>query len=593
MKDPIRILTRDSFLALAQTLRISRLYNENGYKVDVIAQKTSGDIKLDAPLYEISKNAATEKEGKAFFTKELEDGLLSSQGDLAVHSLKDLPTDLPPGLSLATPALEEVSTDTIVSSSPLPEDLKEQLEKINSLRVGTSSLRRIALLKEYFPEAEVVPVRGNLLTRMKKLLAGDTMDVLILATAGLKRLYQFYDYWNSTRSEWVEKLDPSVVEKLDDEYNRLTEIKKSELYFYEIDTNVFYPAVCQGILGIETQENDVPFFSKLHNENETLKNRVELERKILTALEAGCHIPLGITVQSENGYWNVELYFADGFSPDTPYTKNAYRANRKFILDNYEEKLDNFIAEIKGTKYPVIYCGKQNLEFQEILEKNNYEVSHYPLIQTDPTGEPICFEENYDAAIVVSKSAVDYLPAYLPLVKSWIATGDKTAAHFEKKYSNLSIDFPETFSGLEAAKLALETYGAKKILWIAAKEGNREGIEYLQEQGCEVEIKHIYQTSFLTFTEHHPDQAEKEKVISKTAWWVFSSPSSVKAYLDQNLHRPNHLISVIGNTTESMLLENDIIPYHKASSSNLETLANEITGRKKITSWKTKQWSLT
>ena len=537
MKEPIRILTRDSFLALAQTLRISSLYNENGYEVDVVAQKTSGDIKLDAPLYEISQNAADEKEGKAFFTKELEDGLLSSQGHLAVHSLKDLPTDLPPGLQLATPALEEIPTDTIVSPVPLPEDLTEQLAKINTLRVGTSSLRRIALLKEYFPDAKVVPVRGNLITRMKKLQAGDTMDVLILATAGLKRLYQFYEYWESTRSEWIEKLEKSVVEKLDEEYERLSEIKKSTLYFYEIGAKAFYPAVCQGVLGIETRESDVPFFSKLHDENKQLKTRVELERTILSALEAGCHIPFGLSVQPESHYWSTEVYFAEGFTPDVEYKKNAYRANRNFDLHNFREKLENFIAEIKGTKYPVIYCGKLNLEFQAALEQGGHEVSHYPLIQTDPTGDPLSYEENYDAAIVVSKSAVDYLPANLPKVKSWVATGDKTAAYFEKKYGNLTMDFPEIFSGLEAAKLAFETYGAKKILWIGAKDGNRNGIEYLEKMGCEVDLNHIYQTSFITFTEHHPDQAQKESVISKTAWWVFSSPSSVRAYIDQKLYR--------------------------------------------------------
>jgi hydroxymethylbilane synthase len=205
--------------------------------------KTQGDKMLDAPLAQIG--------GKGLFTKEIEEALLDGRIDLAVHSMKDLPTELPAGLKLAAIMEREDPRDAFVSRDGRG---LEELEP--GAVVGTSSLRRKAFLLSSFPSLHIVSLRGNLDTRLRKLHT-DNLDAVILAAAGIKRM------------------------GLADRITRL------------MDPDMMIPAIGQGALGIETRVRDSRIdevVSPLNHEETALC--VRIERTFLRRMGGGCQVPM-------------------------------------------------------------------------------------------------------------------------------------------------------------------------------------------------------------------------------------------------------------------------------------------------------------
>lgn len=246
MKKELVIATRGSRLALWQAEYIKSRVEEAhpGVLCRLNVIKTTGDRILDVPLAKIG--------GKGLFVKEIEVALMNGEADLAVHSMKDVPMDLPEGLELFACPEAETPNDAFVSFaygsiSGLPD----------GARVGTSSLRRKLQLLEKRPDLNVLDLRGNLQTRLKKLEEGE-YDAIILAEAGLRRL-------------------------------GLTEHIKQA-----IPTDVMLPASCQGILGVETRtgNGEVTDFLKFlkHPSTET---RALCERAFLRKLQGGCQVPIG------------------------------------------------------------------------------------------------------------------------------------------------------------------------------------------------------------------------------------------------------------------------------------------------------------
>jgi hydroxymethylbilane synthase len=241
----IRIGTRGSALALAQVGWVRQKLEERypGLKIEVVTIKTSGDRFLNTPIKAIA--------GKGIFVKEIEEALLGSQIDLAVHSMKDLPTEIPSGLIIGAIPEREDPSDVLVSAGQIPlKDLP------SGARVGTGSLRRRAQALYYRPDLVVHPIRGNIDSRLRKLDRGE-VDALILALAGLKRL--------GCESRITEVLGPEVS----------------------------VSAVAQGALALECREGD-PVAAQvgfLHHRFTALE--VAAERGFLKRLGGGCHIPVG------------------------------------------------------------------------------------------------------------------------------------------------------------------------------------------------------------------------------------------------------------------------------------------------------------
>ncbi len=257
-REKLVIGTRGSKLALWQSEYIKGLVEEiTGLPVELKIIKTTGDKILDVPLAKVG--------GKGLFTKELEVELLAGTVDLCVHSMKDVPTELPEGLYIsATPARVD-PRDALVSGAgytleTLPEGAK----------VGTSSLRRIAQVRALRPDIEIVDVRGNLDTRMRKAETGE-LDVVILAAAGI------------TRMGWADRISSYIP------------------------TESMVSAVGQGAIGIEIREGDelMRDVSAKICDADTF-TCVTAERVVMRKLEGGCQVPIGAYATLEGDIMHMD-----------------------------------------------------------------------------------------------------------------------------------------------------------------------------------------------------------------------------------------------------------------------------------------------
>ncbi len=246
----LRIGSRGSQLALWQAHHIAALLRGQGHSVQIEIIKTTGD-KLQAVTF--AQVAAQSGTIKGMFTKEIEEALADGRVDLAVHSLKDLPTELPVPFALAATPPRVDPRDAFVSVN------YESLAALpQGAKVGTSSQRRRAQLKALRPDIEAIEFRGNVDTRLRKLAEGQ-VDAILLAAAGLDRL---------EKTEWVrERLEP----------------------------NQFCPAAGQGSLGIETRKGDAATIEAVAFLDDPLTRfAITVERSALAALGGGCQVPIGV-----------------------------------------------------------------------------------------------------------------------------------------------------------------------------------------------------------------------------------------------------------------------------------------------------------
>ncbi|MBI2567294.1 MAG: hydroxymethylbilane synthase [Candidatus Schekmanbacteria bacterium] len=243
MTRPLKIGTRGSKLALWQAEHVRSLLGGLDIAAAIVVIRTTGDDRLDASLAQLDRGV---------FVREIEHALLRSEVDLAVHSMKDLPTSIPAGLTIAAYCARHDVQDCLVSRTGA---------RLRDLpaggRVGTSSLRRQAQLRHHRPELICEDIRGNVDTRLRKLREGQ-YDAIVLARAGLERL----------------GLAAEIAEIL--------------------DTDVLLPAVGQGAVGIEAREDDAAALGLLARiDHAPTAIAVRAERALLREIEGGCQVPLG------------------------------------------------------------------------------------------------------------------------------------------------------------------------------------------------------------------------------------------------------------------------------------------------------------
>jgi len=243
MNKVIRIGTRGSKLALWQAEYVAKLIKPSGYSTEIITIETKGDKMLDVAISKIGS--------KGVFTDEIEAKLLDGSIDIAVHSAKDLASELPEELELIAFTERELVNDVVVSS-------KKNIDLTNDkIKIGTSSTRRVAFLKHFYPQIEAVSIRGNLQTRISKLQAGEC-DALLLAYAGVHRM-GYHDL---------------IAEK--------------------IETSYFVPAVGQGSVAIECHKKlsfDKKEIIQRWVNHPVTENCIRTERAFLKKLQGGCSIP--------------------------------------------------------------------------------------------------------------------------------------------------------------------------------------------------------------------------------------------------------------------------------------------------------------
>jgi hydroxymethylbilane synthase len=310
MKDQFTIGSRGSRLALwqAEWVKATLEALRPGVRVSIEIIKTQGDVMRDVPLAVIG--------GKGVFTKELEEALLAERIDIAVHSLKDLPTTLPEGLHVAAITEREDARDALV----LPEGRGGEGVSIRTLRegavVGTSSLRRQAQLRFLRPDIELKDLRGNVDTRLRKLDAG-WYDAIILASAGLRRL------------GFDERISAAI------------------------DPAEMLPAVGQGALGIETRSDD-PATNEIISllEHAPTRAACTAERALLFALGGGCQVPIaahatvsGTRLRLEALVAGKEKIVRDSIEDDAGH---ASRAGEQLSGRLREQGADELLADVMG-----------------------------------------------------------------------------------------------------------------------------------------------------------------------------------------------------------------------------------------------------
>lgn len=268
----ITIGTRGSDLALWQARYVREQLAGIGIQAELHIIKTKGDRIQDLSFDKI--------EGKGFFTKEIEDALLEGSIDLAVHSMKDLPTSGTPGLRLSAVSYREDPSDWLLLRRG-ESDPSRPLRLPAGATVGTSSARRKAQLLDLCPDIRLSDLRGNVPTRLEKLRRGDH-QAIVLAAAGLKRL----------------------------------ELDLSDLEVVQLHPREFVPAPAQGVLALQVRSDDAP----LHNALQALHQRrvsrcTNVERGVLRLCQGGCHLPLGVYCEQDHlGNYNVWAVKADAWN---------------------------------------------------------------------------------------------------------------------------------------------------------------------------------------------------------------------------------------------------------------------------------------
>lgn len=258
--------TRGSNLALVQTNwvvdQLKKVNPDVEFEVKII--KTKGDLIKDLPLDKIGD--------KGLFVKEIEKSLLNKEIDMAVHSMKDMPSYLPEGLKFASSPKREDPRDVLI--------FKEGYKSIEDLpkgaKIGTGSKRRKYQLLKNRPDLEIVPIRGNIETRIKK-IETENLDGVVLAASGLKRA--------------------GLEEKID----------------YYIPTDIMLPAPAQGILALEIRENDQETENIINSiKDDTTKVQIDAERGFLIGVNGSCHIPMGAYCDIDGDKIKLTGLYGDG-----------------------------------------------------------------------------------------------------------------------------------------------------------------------------------------------------------------------------------------------------------------------------------------
>jgi hydroxymethylbilane synthase len=498
--------TRGSELALAQTHAIAAAIRAIAPEVETVIEiiASQGDKIQNIPLAQMG--------GKGLFTKELEDALLEKRVDLAVHSLKDLPTELPRGLCLAAITEREDPRDVLVSQGGLPLAALPQ-----GAKVGTSSLRRRAQLLAARPDLDMPDIRGNVPTRLKKVAEGN-YDATLLALAGLKRL----------------GLDAHATEVLP----------------YE----VMLPAPGQGALGIECREDDHELRALLARlaHPETAAS-VTAERALLQALGGGCHTPLGTWAQVSGHEIELQACVAalDGKqlwravvrgSMEEPVALGEEAARQLLaqgaVIDVTEATTPQSVGKpLAGKRVVVTRTRAQSSQLVEQLESLGAEVLLFPVISIAPVSPPpaIPAARNFDWVIFTSANAVSMFSIVLAEAEREIASyrackictvGPATASRCRDYGLTVSLT-PGRYVAdaiADALEQAEDGLAGKRILLPRGNLAREELVEQLRAKGATVADVVVYRTEA-----GRPTDAEHAALDAfQPDWVLFSSASTAE-----------------------------------------------------------------
>lgn len=534
----LTIGSRGSQLALWQARWVAARLAELGVETTLEIIKTTGDKITDVPLAKVGS--------KGLFTKEIEEALLDGRIDLAVHSLKDLPTVLPDGLAVAAIPQRETPYDALIGSTlaDLP----------RGARAGTSSLRRAAQLKRLRPDLVLEPVRGNLDTRLRKLDEGQ-YDAILLAAAGLRRL------------GWGERI--------------------AEL----LPADIMCPAVGQGALAIETRDDHGPAFETCARlDHAPTRAAVTAERAVLASLGGGCQVPIGAHATVEGGTLSLrsvvihpdgEPLYADSCCGPVEEAAALGAAAAARLLDLGARAI---LASVYGGDLPlagrrvlVTRAKTQAGTLSAKLRSLGADVIELPVIDFAPLDfEPPAWA-SYDWAIFTSANAVEFFFRRVPAAPGprLCAIGPATAAAMQTLGLTPSVVPEEYLAESVVEALSSESLQGKRILLPRAAAARDVIPDHLTALGAHVDVLPVYQNVV------PPDLAARaQEILSaiRPDWITLTSGSTVKNLLaatGPELLQGARLAS-IGPVTSDVARRHGLDVTIEAASATLDALVEAI-----------------
>lgn len=526
-----KIATRGSRLALRQSGMVQKLLKDkSGLDAELMVVKTTGDVIHDRPLSEVR--------GAGFFTKEIEQALIDGTAQIAVHSLKDLPINQPPGLVLAAIVEREDPAEVIVTLTKNI-DPDKPLSLKSGLTVGTSAIRRKAQLRLIRPDLNVKELRGNVTSRVDKVRRGE-YDAIMIAYAGLKRV--------GVDLEGLEV----CVQTLED----------------------FVPAPAQGALAVETCSEDKQIFDSVSmlNHAETRK-AVEAERRLLLLCGGGCHLPLGANVSRVGDEWQILVFWAYRL-PD----KTERYIRMKLQSANLDELVEESYTAIKSAEIYELgkYFGRESgtartllitrpeiktNDLEQKLSEKSVKLIAFPILKIEPSYDKEHWNkiaskfDEYKYIVLTSSNAVEIFKNILQengtspqklSGKTIAAVGEKTAELCKEYFPELEIIVSPIATGAGLGTYLLN-HEKGMVLFPCAHEAGNDMEQILGDAGWHVDRFEIYKTTA-------EDGGNLPEVDSKNLDYICFTSALAVEYTNEAIEIPEDsiIISIGPRTSEKI-----------------------------------------
>ena len=517
--------TRGSELALWQANYVKNKLADIGVQAELKIIKTQGDIIQHLRLDKL--------EGKGFFTKELEEELLTGGIDMAVHSHKDLPTVHPPGLTIAAVTSREDPSELLIIHKDCV-DPKKRLSLKHNATVGTSSNRRKAQLLALRPDLEFDDLRGNILTRIER-LRDENYDAIMLAKAGITRVgLDLADFH-------VEELPPVEI----------------------------IPAPAQGVLAVQIRENNRELYDLLQSINDAdVAETIAVEREVLNRFDAGCHAPLGCYCRKQDGKFEVWTSVAD---------TNETFPDRLYLSADHTEGLAEQIANkfAKDRKLPSqVFITRDITEsnyFYRAMAARGIAVEGRSLIRIFPIINKLdpYILKYVDWIFFGSKNGIENFFRLEPRLskRTKFAVIGRGSEEMLRQFGH-EPDFSGERLGINMEQIATEfgKIAAGMTVLIPRAKDSLETIQRSLTTDTKVINLPVYQT-----------RMETNVSKSNANVLIFTSPSNVEAYFTDNLVDPDQKIICIGHSTAKKIEEFGL-PYTLPYSPDEIGLAEAVFG---------------
>ncbi len=494
--------SRGSELALWQARFIQDKLKELGLHPELKIIKTQGDLVQDLSFDKL--------EGKGFFTKEIEEALLSGEIDLAVHSHKDLTTENPKGLMIAAVSYREDPSELIlINKDAVDEHRKYKLKK--NAKVGTSSNRRKSQLLAFREDLSLHDLRGNVPTRIQK-LRERKYDAIMLATAGVERLG----------------------------------IDLAEFQSEKISPTEFIPAPAQGVLALQIREADKKLYGLLRQLNDAeVSETIAIERKTLNLFDGGCSLPLGVYCEKHEDQEGEFTYKVWASKADkwNQFPKQIFLESKK--AESLAEKIFNKLSNIKPTSVFITRDLRKYDYFQKALSANGFEVHTRSLIEIRQI--PIRKLTKTDWVFFASKNAVRHFFEQKPeLTEVKLGAVGKSTSEEIRKFGHKAEFIGYSTDTRLTAKQFASVVGSKTVLFPQAKGSMRSIQQQFTKPGQAIDLV-VYETK-----KNSIDDLPASEII------VFTSPSNVEAYFEKHTITSTQKIVAMGDATANALRKSGI-----------------------------------